>query len=134
MRSIDCKKTIITKKKGIIDIGPLNIRLRGYQSGEAALTVSQADLATYYLDMENLDNTSRVGVDALLDAFWREYARFGNRKAALAELELTDPVDELTIKQTYRRLAMIHHPDRGGEATRLQAINAAYEYLRKPRF
>jgi len=108
--------------------------LRGYQSGEAALTVSQADLATYYLDMENLDNTSRVGVDALLDAFWREYARFGNRKAALAELELTDPVDELTIKQTYRRLAMIHHPDRGGEATRLQAINAAYEYLRKPRF
>jgi len=122
------------EKKGIIDIGPFNIRLRDYQSGEAALTVSKDNLAAYYLDMANLDNTSRADVEALLDAFWREYARFDNREAALSELGLVDPVDELTIKETYRRLAMHHHPDRGGESKRLQAINAAYAHLCKSRF
>lgn len=127
------QKNYYLEKKGIIDIGPLNICLRGYQPGEAMLTVSSDNLAAYYLDMANLDNISSEDVEALLAAFWREYVRFDNRKAALAELGLADPVDELTIKQTYRRLAMHHHPDRGGEVARLQAINAAYEHLCKSR-
>jgi hypothetical protein len=30
------------------------------------------------------------------------------------------------IKTEYRRLAMLHHPDRGGDTATMQAINAAY--------
>ena len=30
------------------------------------------------------------------------------------------------VKQEYRRLAMLHHPDRGGDTATMQAINAAY--------
>jgi len=30
------------------------------------------------------------------------------------------------IKKEYRRLAMLHHPDRGGSTAKMQEINAAY--------
>ncbi|GAO35480.1 hypothetical protein SCT_0867 [Sulfuricella sp. T08] len=40
-------------------------------------------------------------------------------------LRLADPVDDPEIKRRYRELAMEHHPDRGGEMEKLQAINAA---------
>src|SRR6056297_3624330 len=33
------------------------------------------------------------------------------------------------IKQAYRRLAMMHHPDRGGDASKLSIVNEAYEVL-----
>lgn len=33
------------------------------------------------------------------------------------------------LKAEYRRLAMLHHPDRGGSIAHMQAINAEYERL-----
>ena len=35
------------------------------------------------------------------------------------------------IKKSYRKLAMKHHPDRGGDEFQLQLINAAKEVLDK---
>ena len=68
-------------------------------------------------------------VDALLAAFWVRFQRRDQRAAALMELGLSDPVDDATIKRTYRQLVMRHHPDRGGETERLQVINAALRAL-----
>ena len=36
------------------------------------------------------------------------------------------------IKRAYRKLAMKHHPDRGGDAGKLQTINEAYDTLKDP--
>lgn len=36
-------------------------------------------------------------------------------------------LDEL--KKEYRRLVMLHHPDRGGDTATMQAINAEYEQM-----
>jgi len=36
---------------------------------------------------------------------------------------------EKDIKKEYRRLSRLHHPDRGGDASKAQEINAAYEIL-----
>ena len=36
------------------------------------------------------------------------------------------------IKRAYRKLAMQHHPDRGGDASKLQEINEAYDTLKNP--
>ena len=36
------------------------------------------------------------------------------------------------IKKAYRKLAMKHHPDRGGDASKLQEINEAYDTLKNP--
>ena len=41
------------------------------------------------------------------------------------------PPDE--IKRAYRRLASKHHPDKGGDKTRFQEIQAAYEAITNPR-
>lgn len=39
--------------------------------------------------------------------------------------------DATVIKQTYRKLAMKHHPDRGGSVTKMAEINRAYETARQ---
>src|ERR1700744_4857199 len=36
------------------------------------------------------------------------------------------------IKQAYRRKSMQHHPDRGGDASTQQALNAAFDVLSDP--
>jgi len=41
------------------------------------------------------------------------------------------PVTLDDLKKAYRRLAMQHHPDRGGSKEAMQAINAEYEELFK---
>ncbi|OFX58741.1 MAG: hypothetical protein A2046_17150 [Bacteroidetes bacterium GWA2_30_7] len=35
------------------------------------------------------------------------------------------------VKRRYKELAMLHHPDRGGETATMQQINAEYEYIIK---
>jgi DnaJ-class molecular chaperone len=37
--------------------------------------------------------------------------------------------DQDTIKKAYRKLAMTHHPDKGGDPTQFQKISEAYEVL-----
>jgi len=36
------------------------------------------------------------------------------------------------IKRAFRKLAMQHHPDRGGDETRFKEIQAAYDVLGDP--
>ena len=37
--------------------------------------------------------------------------------------------DEKEIKKAYRKLAVKHHPDKGGDEHKYKEINAAYEIL-----
>lgn len=99
-------------------------------SGDKAHELAHADpLREYYLDLNNLENTDAEDVETLLDQFWQHFLRNDERREALDILELADPVDWPAIKHRHRQLAMQHHPDRGGDSERLQAINAAMEIL-----
>lgn len=40
--------------------------------------------------------------------------------------------DQETIKKAFRKLAMTHHPDKGGDPTKFQQINEAYDTLGDP--
>ena len=117
-------------RQGHLEITPLKIRLLSYQAGEAALAFPDP-LREYYLDFARLESTTAEDVSDLLVGFWTRMQRQDQRAEALAKLGLVDPVDDQTIKHAYRRLAMIHHPDRGGDKARLQAINAAADILLK---
>ena len=117
-------------RQGDLAIHTLKIRTLPYHKGENALGETDV-MREYYLDLNNLETTTAQDVNRLIELFWRKLHRQESRAQALCELGLEDPVDNETIKQAYRRLAMKHHPDRGGDSNRLQAINAAVSVLLK---
>lgn len=49
----------------------------------------------------------------------------------LHTLGLTVGASPEEVKKAYRELAKIHHPDRGGDASRMSSINAAYDELKE---
>jgi len=53
------------------------------------------------------------------------------RKSLYKILGLQDFASLDEIKKEYRRLALIHHPDRGGNLERMKLINSAYDILSK---
>jgi len=112
-----------------LEIAPLRIRLLPGNDNPGSALSTHNPLRDYYLDINNLNNTDANDVELLLGEFWRRFVHNDDRLTALAELELDDPVDWATIKTRHRRLAMQHHPDRGGDEQRLQAINAAMDVL-----
>jgi len=112
-----------------LEIGPLCIRLLPGNNNPGVALSTHNSLHDYYLNINNLNNTDANDVELLLRKFWQRFVRNDERHNALAELELSDPVDWTTIKTRHRRLAMQHHPDRGGDEQRLQTINAAMDVL-----
>lgn len=117
------------EKRAQLDISPLCIRLSQYRAQYSGVPSRRDPLRDYYLDARHLQDTGADDVDRLLDKFWRRFGACTQRGQALEVLGLNDPVDDATIKRTWRRLAMQHHPDRGGSRQRLQEINAALTTL-----
>ncbi len=117
-----------------LQINTLCIQLLPYSSGTAELC-EQDPLRSYYLDMSQLGDTSERDVERLLQSFWTRMQGGEEKQAALQLFELSEqPSSGLnlsTIKQRYRQLVSIHHPDRGGSTSRLQSINTAMEILQR---
>ena len=119
---------LLREHLGDLQIEALCILRIDYRENQQALT--QADtLRAYYLDWSNLEETTENDIVEMIASFWNRLGSCARREQALAELGLTDPVDNDTIKQAWRRLAMVNHPDRGGDTGRLQTINAAVDCL-----
>lgn len=112
-----------------LEISPLKIQLLAQRETPDTALAEHDPLRAYYLDLNNLENTDASAVDELLSQFWLRFVSNDERRTALETLELNDPVDWPAIKQRHRKLVMEHHPDRGGDKERLQAINAAMEVL-----
>lgn len=139
----DLRDRLWDKKIAHLEISPLHISLTNYHSEVEGL--SQIDsLRDYYLDLNLLNTTTENDVDEALSGFWSKLNAQGagyiseraskERSIALSILELNDPIslEEITfdeIKRQYRKLAMQHHPDRGGSNEKLQEINGAMRTL-----
>ncbi|HHH42677.1 MAG TPA: molecular chaperone DnaJ [Gammaproteobacteria bacterium] len=124
----ELRDRLAASQQGLLQIEPLCIRRLPWSSAPASLAMPDP-LRAYYLDWSHLDGTSEDEVCELIASFWSRLGRFEGREEALAELGLEDPVDDAMIKSAWRRLAMQHHPDRGGDNERLQVINAAVDCL-----
>lgn len=116
-----------------LQISPLCIRLLPYQAGEHALSENEP-LRDYYLDLNHLRDTGADDVEQMLGKFWLRLHGNEDKRDALAALDLDEHADELdlaVIRQRYRQLVSLHHPDRGGCTQRLQRINSAMETLQR---
>lgn len=120
--------SLLEKNSHLLNIHTLKIQLLPYQEGEKCLQVDDK-LKAYYLDFSNLENTYEEEVYDLLASFWNQFNRIDKREDALKELGLKDPVDNNKIKETYRRLIMQHHPDRGGTNGKIQTLNNVIKVL-----
>lgn len=116
-----------------LQISPLCIRLLPYQAGEHALSENEP-LRDYYLDLNHLRDTGADDVEQMLGNFWLRLHGSEDKRDALAALDLDEHAEELdlaVIRQRYRQLVSLHHPDRGGCTQRLQRINSAMETLQR---
>lgn len=89
------------------------------------------ELRAYYLDLNNLEQTSADDAENLINQFWQKFVAQPDRLNALKVLELEEPVSFERIQQKYRQLVMQYHPDRGGSAGRLADINQAMDTLKR---
>lgn len=121
--------------KGHLEITAVRLNLLPYQPGIAALQ-EHDNMRDYYLDMDMLEKTTQQDIETALNSFWKRlhqesiFSGGGLKAKALKTLGLQEGVSTKEIKLSYRRLAMQHHPDRGGDAEKLQVINEAMEVLR----
>ncbi|WP_339079102.1 DNA-J related domain-containing protein [Pseudomonas sp. TMP9] len=130
------RERLWASQSGYLRITALDIQLLPFEGGYAqsdSLQLNAHDpLRDYYLDMSQLRDTDEHEVARLLRSFWSCLEGGEQQQAALALFELTDSPQPLTpgrIKQRYRQLVSLHHPDRGGSTERLQSINKAMEIL-----
>ncbi|HEY9150718.1 MAG TPA: DNA-J related domain-containing protein [Gammaproteobacteria bacterium] len=112
-----------------LEINPLCIRLHPYRPGDSVLPGRSDPLREYYLDLGNLHATSAADVDDMLGRFWVRMQGLEQKGAALRVLGLEADADYEQARERYRKLAMEHHPDRGGDTRKLQEINSAMEAL-----
>lgn len=122
-----------------LSISSLNISMEPYpdilkNNGEYSASEDQTidkhdPLSLFYLDYNQVMQTSEQDVNRLLDQFWKHYLNDDQKTNALKVLGLNEPVDFNKIKKQYRRLAMKHHPDRGGDADQLIAVHQAMQCL-----
>lgn len=121
--------------RGHLEITAVRIQLTSYSPGKAALQ-QQDPMRDYYLDIEQLEKTTQVDIETALNSFWKRlhqesvFSGGGLKAKALETLGLPEGVSAKEIKLSYRRLAMQHHPDRGGDPEKLQHINEAMEVLK----
>ncbi|MDG4554989.1 MAG: DNA-J related domain-containing protein [Candidatus Competibacter sp.] len=127
------RERLTRERRGRLRVDPLGIVLEpeplSCGEGGTALAAGEPDFARCYANLDRLATATVAEASELLRSFHAARRRDGRRRVALAVLDLRDPVDAAAIKRQYRRLAMRHHPDRGGDGRRFGEINAALAVL-----
>lgn len=114
-----------------LDVNILDLRLASLpETGELLPSqLTRGELASYYLDWQNLHSITTTEVEALLSSFWQRYLAGDKRGWALETLGLGSDASLTEIKKTYQRLVARAHPDRGGSANRFIEVREAWEIL-----
>ncbi|MCP4596741.1 DNA-J related domain-containing protein [Neptuniibacter sp.] len=99
-------------------------------SNELTDNSSNQKLKEYYLEWDNYYQATEETVEELLTAFWQHFHKLDQRDSALAMLDLSCDATSSEIKQRYKELAALHHPDKGGDVELFIQVRAAYENLK----
>lgn len=120
---------LLQGQQACLEISPLNLQIHPFDIAQQNDIIEHDALRAFYCNLSNLDDIDEQQLGRWLGKFWASLPANERRKQALATLELQDPVDDIAIKEQYRRLAMRCHPDRGGDNETLQSINVAMKFL-----
>lgn len=118
-----------------LEIGALNIQLFQRQPADIGLQLTadtaHVSLRDYYLDISQLRDTSAEDVDFMLAGFWRQFFSQDQLAESYAALDLNADAQWFEVKQRYKQLAAIHHPDKGGNNESFTRIANAYECIKQ---
>ncbi|MCW8888400.1 MAG: DnaJ domain-containing protein [Gammaproteobacteria bacterium] len=117
----------------ILEISPLKIVITAVKESRHnshPIISESIKLREYYLDWNNLEETTEEDVLKLHQNFWDRFNQQQGRGDALSILELDESATRKTVIERYRKLAAEHHPDRGGCGERFIEIRRAYEILK----
>jgi len=121
------RNALVAEGRETLEINALCIRLRAL-AGVDSRQPDQADpLQAFYLNLSN-HNLAEATINRMLDDFWNGIQRplESELNAACSLLDIEFPPPDLgTARKQFRRLAMTHHPDRGGSKETLQDLNHA---------
>lgn len=123
------REDLLAQRSADLQIEPLRVRWLPFAPRDRGQISEPDALRAYYLDLSHLENTGRDEIETMLGKFWSRLYADDHRAEALRTLQLEEPVDYDTIRKRYRELVMQHHPDRGGDTQRLQALNQAMTVL-----
>lgn len=101
------------------------------KSNTTHLNVHTGALNQYYLDINELLKIDSTQVEKLLNQFWSKYISYQQADSSLECLGLNAGVNLADIEHKYRKLAMQHHPDKGGDGAQFARINQAYKHLKR---
>lgn len=120
---------LLQGQQACLEISPLNLQMHPFDTAQQHDITEYDALRAFYCNLSNLDDVDEQQLGRWLGKFWASLPANEKRQQALATLELQDPVDDMAIKEQYRRLVMRCHPDRGGDNETLQSINVAMKFL-----
>ncbi|WP_286238640.1 DNA-J related domain-containing protein [Neptuniibacter halophilus] len=130
MNALYSLQPLFLEEGWLLEISALKIELLPAKASDGLPAMPGEDaIRAYYLDWSEFENSSSQSVQALLDSFWQRYHAEDETAQALSDLGLENGADWQSIKQAYRRLAALHHPDRGGDEKHFIRIREAYETL-----
>lgn len=134
-----------TRSPGVLysidTFGIKRIEKNDLQEGMQLSVEVNPSLKDYYLDLNNLDQTSKEDVQALLDGFWKRYSRYNGGAENLDQhfetLDLQPKQNNENQADTWRRVQKAYrlkiqslHPDKGGDAQGFNEVREAYEALK----
>ncbi len=122
-------RNLLLKENRTIIISALEIRLCRSSSTEQNLAEPDG-LSEFYLNENNL-NLSDEEVNEMLSLFWKKYLAVEQKTHAIEVLGLQgiEPLNTNIIKKQFNKLALKHHPDRGGDEGYFIELRQAYETL-----
>lgn len=121
------QQELLSQGVGLLQITPLAICVTSIPLNDKpnSSLQEQDKLAEYYLDLDNLTNTTAEDIEQLILSFWKSFNQPNSHLESLKILQLKPPVTYSEIKKQYKRLASQHHPDKGGSKESIQQINQA---------
>lgn len=86
------------------------------------------------LTIEAMRGMERWGAKHMIKAMFSGFKQLPSSERPWHEVLVCQPLASTErIKEQYRKLSLVHHPDRGGNQTAMARINVAYEQAMKER-